>query len=187
MVRLMIRMGSVMVLVFICLLPNITIAGWQNMEGEEIPETANRQSLNDFGAMLMLTDKQDDLFVKWLQPGKAVKMDVTDKVERNKLISILIFFSGCRTDAEGNCNVAANYKMWNPEGNLFREIPSAPVWVKKPGPKAGSLELTETYVKIKPTSIGKYIVDAEVIDLNQDIRLFLRSGFEAIEQKSPNE
>jgi hypothetical protein len=66
-------------------------------------------------------------------------------------------------------------------------MPNAPVWVKKPGPKAGSLELTEAYVKIRPTSVGNYVVEAEVIDLNQDTRLYLRSGFESIEQKIINE
>jgi hypothetical protein len=168
-----------------CLLPNVTMAGWQNMKGEQIPETASRKSLDDFGAMLMLTDKQDDLFAKWLKPGKVVEMDVTNKVERNELISVLIFFSGCKADTKGYCNVIANYKMWNPQGQLFREMPNTRVWVNKPGPKAGSLELTEAYVKIKPTSVGRYSVEAEVKDLNQDVKLLLRSSFEAIDQKLP--
>jgi hypothetical protein len=100
---------------------------------------------------------------------------------------VFIFFGGFAADAKGNCNLIANYKMWNPDGNLFHEMTNTRVWVNKPRPKEGSLELTDQYIKIQPTSFGKYTVEAEVVDLNQNVKLLLTYSFESIEQKPPNE
>ena len=176
-------------LLLVCLLPNIGLAGWNNMKGKPVPDASDRKATDGFGAVLVLTDKEEDVFKRWEIPSLVFDVTTTETIEKGKTITSLIFFSGCKEDAKGNCNVVANYKIWQPDGKLYCDLPGIEVWIDKPRPPDKILGLTIQYVKIRieqKDQLGKYMVDAEVVDLNKNVKLLLHSSFEAVEQKSPN-
>jgi hypothetical protein len=160
------------------------ITGWHDMEGKALPDTSYRKFSDGFGAELLFTDQDEDVFKRWNIPSYVFEMPSTNKIEKGKIITALIIFSGCAKDAKGNCNVIANYKFWQPDGKLYGDIPKVEVWVDKPAPLYKSLGLSTGNIRIRiepHEPIGKYTVDAEVIDLNKKVTLLLRSDFLVVE------
>jgi hypothetical protein len=187
--RLTMRRIPGLILVLIFLLPNTGLAVWYDMKGQPVPDTSYRKAFDGFGASLLLTDKDEDVFKRWDSPSLVFEVPTTSTIEKGMAITPLIFFTGCKEDAKGNCNVVANYKIWQPDGNLYGELPQMEVWINKPAPPAKILGLSVQYVKIiiePKDQRGQYIVDAEVIDLNKKVKLLLRSSFTVVEQKSPD-
>ena len=159
---------------------------WKDREGNFIPDTSYRKSSNNFGAVLLFTDKDEDVFKRWEIPSPGFEIPSTDKIEKGKIITALILFGGCARDAKGNCNVIANYRIWRPDGKLDGDIPKVDICVDKPAPPEKSLGLAAANIRIiiEPHEPGgKYTVDAEVIDLNKKVTLQLRSEFVAVEGK----
>lgn len=178
------RIVLCLALIIVCVFPNTGLAGWYNMEGESVPDSLDRKSIDGFGAFLLLTDEEEDVFRRWNIPSLVFDVNKTETIEKGKTITSLIFFSGCEEDAKGNCSIVANYKIWQPDGKLYGDIPDTEVWMNKPRPPGKTLGLTVQYIKIRiepNDQLGKYIVDAEVTDLNKKVKLSLRSSFKAIE------
>lgn len=181
------RIIYLLFLVLFPLLSNTCLAGWHDMKGNPVPDTSYRKFIDGFGASLLLTDKDDDVIKRWDIPSLAFNVPTIDTIEKGVPITPLIFFAGCKKDAKGNCNVVASYKIWQPDGKLYGELPDMEVWRDKPAPLDKMLGLTVQYVKIiiEPKDpYGKYIVDAEVFDLNRKVKLLLQSSFTVVEKKS---
>jgi hypothetical protein len=172
--------GLALVLVF--LLPTAgETSGWYDINGQPVPDTSYRKAVDGFGASLLLTDKAEDVFKRWETPSFVFEVPSIEKIKKGVAITPLIFFQGCKSDATGNCNIIANIKIWQPDGKLYGDLPRIEIWRNKPQPPAKKLGLgiQNVDIIIEPQDqLGKYRVDAEVIDLNKNVKVFLHSTFE---------
>jgi len=178
------------ILVFLSALlaaPLPSIAGWVDREGKPLPDAPDRKSNGDFGVWLVLTDKESEAFARWDTSSEGVYLSSTEKVERGKILTALIIFSGCGTDKAGNCDLVVRFKIVQPDGKIYADLPYQEAWVGKPVPPNKSLGMSVGYIRviIEPNEpLGKYKVLAYVHDKNLNKAIELLSVFEAIERKT---
>lgn len=178
-------MKFVTYLAAICfLLPSICLGGWIDKQGNPVPEQPHMKSIGAFGAQLILTDKEKETLDSWNTPSETVDFSTTNTIKRNHPITALIVFSGCGVDDAGDCNLVGRYKIYQPDGSVYADLPFQEIWVNKPVPPNHTLGLSVSYVKvvIEPQDqLGTYVVQAKVVDRIRNIQLDLESTFEATE------
>jgi hypothetical protein len=167
--------------------PLSSVAGWVDREGKLLPDTSDRKSIGDFGAWLVLTDKESEAFSRWDTPSEGVYLNSTEKIERGKMLTALIIFSGCGADRARNCDLVVKFKIVQPDGKTYADLPYQEAWVGKPVPPNKSLGMSVGYIRviIEPDEpLGKYKVFANVHDKNLNKTIELLSVFEAVERKT---
>lgn len=160
------------------------LAGWVDMEGHSLPDTEFRKAIGDFGAQLVLTDKEEETFTKWNTPSSVVNIATTKKINKGKFLTAAIIFFGCGADKSGNCELLVKFKILQPDGSTYADLPPQEAWVNKPAPPNKSLQMSVGYirVRIEPNEpLGKYTITAEVIDKILGKSLTVSDNFEAIE------
>ncbi len=138
----------------------------------------------EFGAMLMFTDKPDELFEAWNQDTRGVKTDFIEKVQLNKTLVAVIIFSNCAANKKGKANVTVNFTLLNPQGKIVAQTKESEVWVNKPAPQYRDLELSVDHIAITTKEgqpLGLYTVKALVHDKIAHKKLRLEHQFEVIE------
>ncbi len=169
----------------ICLLvsPTLVISGWQDRDGNPLPETHDRRSTGDFGAWLILTAKEKETIEVWNIPSEWVNIDTEEIYKRNEFVTALVVFSGCRENNSGHCNLVVKFKIIQPGGEIYADIPAQEAWVGKPSP-GKAVQMSVSYVKVRIENhepLGTYEVLADVIDSNLGESLSLSSKFKIIE------
>ena len=160
-----------------------SVAGWIDREGNPLPDTESRKSIGEFGAHLILTDKEHEAFQHWNIPSAVVDLSTTDEIKRNDFISALIIFSGCSANKEGNCNLIVKFRIVQPDGSIYADLPIQEAWVNKPAP-GKSLQMSVGYVEVRiedDEPLGVYQVFADVTDQNSGKAISLSSKFKALE------
>lgn len=166
------------------LLPSICLGGWIDKQGKPVPDEPHMKSVGEFGAQLILTDKEKENLENWNTPSETVNFSTTNTIKKNHPITAFVIFSGCGVDAAGNCNLVGRYKIYQPDGAVYADLPYQEIWVNKPVPPNHTLGLSVAYVKviIEPhEQLGQYVVQAEVVDRVRNIKVDLESTFEATE------
>jgi hypothetical protein len=176
-------MHSRRVLLFIfVLLSAPAFAGWIDREGNALPDTEFRKSNGDFGAQLVLTDKEEQTFRKWNTPSSVVDIATTNRIQVNRFLTAVIIFSGCGADNAGNCNLVVRFKILQPNGSVYADLPTQEAWVNKPAPPNRSLQMSVGYIRVRiepHEPIGRYTMLAEVMDKNTGKTLNLTQYFDA--------
>ena len=171
------------VLACFLLVPLIVNAGWQDREGNPQPDTPDKKSIGDFGAWLILTGKEDEAFKNWNTPSEGVYLDTEDKFKRNEFVSALVIFSGCGEDDKGNCNLAVKFKIFQPDGRVYSDMPMQEAWIDKPSP-GRALQMSYGYMKVRiedDEPLGTYEITVDVIDANSGKVIRLSSKFQVSE------
>lgn len=162
------------------------LADWVNKNGGvSFPDTDARKSKDSFSAEIVLVEDDQALFADWLSSSTSVKINAVNNVRVGKGISAFILFSGCKTDAAGNCNVTMQFRVIRPDGEVYGESTEMEVWQNRPAPKSKSIELSIRYMKIiiePKDQVGKYVIDASVKDKNAGTTLQLKAAFTATKQ-----
>lgn len=164
-----------------------SIAGWVDRAGKPLPDAPDRKSIGDFGAWLVLTDKESETFSRWDTPSEGVYLNSIEKIERGKILTALIIFSGCGADRAGNCDLVVKFRIVQPDGKSYADLPYQEAWVGKPVPPNKSLGMSVGYIRIiiEPGEpLGKYKVLANVYDRNLNKTIELLNVFEAVEKKT---
>lgn len=154
------------------------------MQGNPIPDEPQIKSVGDFGAQLILTDKAEENLERWNTPSEIVKFSTTEIIKKGQSITALVVFSGCGVNEKGNCNLIGRYRIYQPDGKVYADLPYQEIWVDKPVPPNRTLGLSVSYFKviIEPhEQLGRYMVQAEVVDRIKNISLDLETTFEATE------
>ncbi|MBX3320965.1 MAG: hypothetical protein KF890_13865 [Nitrospira sp.] len=175
------------ILACVLLAPLFTLAGWIDREGKPLPDAPDRKSIGDFGAWLVLTDKESEAFSRWDTPSEGVYLSSRDKIERGNILTALVMFSGCGTDKNGNCDLVVKFKVVRPDGRTYADLPYQEAWVDKPVPRNKSLGMSVGYIRviIEPGEpLGKYKVYANVRDKNLNKTIELLSVFESVEKNT---
>lgn len=149
-----------------------------------IVQTCAYVQIDDFGAELVFTDKPDELFAAWVKPGPAVRISETPIAVRGIPIVGVIFFAGCAADARGLCNATVQFTARTRDGKPWGDPIDAELWVEKPGPEKGQMQLSvgNMGIIIDPDDpLGEYTVRAEILDKVSKKKMMLERPFTAAE------
>ena len=158
-------------------------ATWKE-NGKPVPDTSWAKSDGDFGAELVFTDKPDELFAAWEKPGPSVLISETPTAYRGTPIVGVVFFSGCAVDKSGNCNATVRFTAQTPDSKPWGKPLDAELWVGKPGPGKGYMQLSVGNMGIVIDSddpLGVYSIRAEINDKVAKKKMVLERTFTASE------
>ena len=170
-------------IILLVLFPSLSLGGWIDREGNQLPDTNYRKSIGSFGAQLILTSKVEEAFKNWEQPSDPVDIDTSETIKRNEFVSALIVFSGCAENESKHCNLTVKFIVLQPDGKVYANIPTQEVWMNKPSP-GRALQMSVGYIKLRVEDhepLGLYQIIAEVHDLNSNKKLSLSSEIEVVE------
>ena len=151
--------------------PGVPVSEWSK------PKPENRLS-----AVLMLSDKPDEVLRGWATPSANFSVRTADTIARGVPIVAFVFFTGCKPDENGLCNASADFTILRPDGSVYESLSDRDLWKQKPAPPDGTLRLSAEYigVVIEPDDpLGRYEVQVSVHDLNAGTFLELRKTFTA--------
>ncbi len=156
-------------------------AGWLDKNGRALPDTESQKSKNNFSGMLMPTtdpnwekewDTPPEVTPK-LMPGKNVKI--------GKQISVLTFFSNPKADENQEINVICTLKVTRPNGTIATDEKNIRCGKGKLGGDPHGLWLSPAIIKFigqKSDPLGKWLVEADITDVNRDTTLRLKTDFQ---------
>ena len=151
-------------------------AGWMDKQGNPVPDAENMKSVGNLIALLILSDKEQQIFRNWRTPSESVYFPTIDTIERNKILTAVIVFAGCAENIKGNCDLVVQFTVFNPDNTLYSKLPVMEVWSGKPNPPNNSLGLGVEYMRIiiEPgEQLGKYRLDAQIHDRHSGNRMLL--------------
>ena len=95
-------------------------------------------------AMVFLSENPDQIYSSWNNgPNNGVKITALPVIDNGKRFEAIVIFSGCVADESGNCNVVADWSVNTVTGKSLGEIKNAPLWVDRPAPVQGQLQISE--------------------------------------------
>jgi len=171
-------------LIFILLVSPLANAGWVNTDGVDVADTDDMKSSGDFISRLIITDQGDDAFKELGTPARGVAFQNSDTIKRNSPLTVAIAFAGCKANAKGNCYLLMQVTITQPDGEIYAKLPVTEMWFGKPVPEQGRLEVGSNVIQVvveNEEPIGKYRIDAKVMDKMSGQKLLLNSSFTAIE------
>lgn len=145
-------------------------------DGKPIEDTPDRKWVNGFGGQLLVV-KNPRAFVEDWQKPETPKINPATRVKRGELLGAFVLFAGCKADAQGMCNSEVDYFLYRPDGSLYAERKSQPLW-KEQAPAAPNTQLSRAILGIrmeKNDPAGEYKVKAKVSDLNANISFELET------------
>ncbi len=167
---------------FIAPLP-LANAEWL-LNGKPVKDCSYAKTKGGFGAIIILTDKPDELFEAWNKNKEDVSVDMgVEKIQQGESITACIIFSNCASDKKGMANVSVKFTLLGPNGNVVEESGNVEVWINKPAPPKRISELSVSFLRfdaVKKNSGGFYIVKALVYDRNSGIKIDLERQFQVI-------
>ncbi len=87
-----------------------------------------------FGVMQVAAEDADKFIAAW-KVGNGAKNTVTRTIADKPLFTFLIFH-GCKSDAEGKCDVVADFTITRPDGTINEDNKGFVVWNKAAPPDA---------------------------------------------------
>lgn len=133
-----------------------------------------------FGAMLIFTDKRDELFRNWLKPSEGVDISEANEVKKDYPLTALIVFSNAAPDSRGMADVTAQYTLLDFLGKVYFQSEELEVWQNKKAPAERDLELSVKYITLNSEAFKKagfYTVRAVVKDKNANKQVILEKKF----------
>lgn len=140
--------------------------GWLR-DGSPLKKQPNTATSGDFAVMQFATNEPERVMAAWEKPGAAVSLSMATETPRNRPLVTFILFRGCRGDANGNCNVTADYETIAPSGKRYGQTMSAEVWVGRRPPPGYALQLSASAYGLvfeDKDPLGAYVVRATVTD-----------------------
>jgi hypothetical protein len=131
---------------------------------------------------LIVTAGGRELFNSWDNPdGKPFEIVPVKIAPRDKFLSAVVLFKGCKADVSGNCNVEIDIVAYDPTGKIYGELKGAELWQHRPAPAPGHTQLGVAYMglEIEPRDpAGAYRVEAVARDLNAGVEARSATQFE---------
>lgn len=147
--------------------------GWQS-NGEAVMGQPNFAASDSFGIMQIATNDPDQLMTEWKKPTPGVSVKGSTQIPRHRQITTFLIFKGCHADASGNCNVTADFDVYDPIGKPCAQSRLNEVWVNQPAAPGSNLQLSSTGFGLSFNDddlLGAYRVLATVTDHNAGVTL----------------
>ena len=177
--RISLKLAVVTMLV--CVTP--TAAQWKQDRKQFDGERWSKAD-GDFGAQLFLTDKPDELFEAWEKPALGVAIHEAKTARRGVPIVAVVVFTGCAPNAKGLSQATVEFTAYRPDGKPYGDPSDCELWIDKPLPAKGQLQLSvgNMGIVIDPgDQLGVYKVRAKVVDKVAKKTLLLERDFTALE------
>ncbi len=145
---------------------------------EPATDTPDRKTLNGFGGHLIVVEDPRGFIQEWMKP-ETPKIKPAKDVKRGDSIGAFVLFAGCKPDSQGICKSEVDYTVYKPDGTVFFERKSQPLWDLQ-APPASITQLGKAILtfKLGPSHVnGEYKVTAKVSDLNAKVMLELETKF----------
>lgn len=138
--------------------------------GVEVSDEAWRRSDADFGAMLLLTDDLDDFLAQWSRPAAAgyrPKISTTNAAAQGQTVTAIVLLHGCTPAESGRCRTVVDYRVERPDGSIYADSESVPLWVGEPPPGHNlQLGMARLVFEVEPDDpVGTYRIMARPRDL----------------------
>lgn len=146
--------------------------------GSRVPWDASE---GDFEVSVVFTDKPRQFFAAWERPGKGVPISSTTHGVRGHPVVAVVLFKGCAKDRSGMCNLSVDFEFAKPDGSVYAGQKGVELWVKKPPPAEGLIELGTGYIGVvfEPEDpVGVYVLRTVVHDRNSGIDLEISNPLE---------
>ena len=140
--------------------------------GVPVTDSPYAKTVGEFGAMLIFTDKPDELFTAWNKDILTVSADYdVEEIRQYDSLTAAIIFSNCTPDEKGMANLTVEFTVLDPNGKIVKESGESEVWVNRPAPAKRMLELSIQYLSI---GLGeKYVPGLRKIEENRDSDHFI--------------
>jgi hypothetical protein len=161
------RIATALILV---LLGSAVASGQWKKGDEQLPDTADRKSVNGFGGHLLIVEDPKAFIEEWKKPETPHINPVTE-VKRGVLLAAIVLFAGCKPDAQGACNAEVDYVVYKPNGEVYAERKAQRLW-KETAPAPPIIQLGEALLAIRLEEndpAGEYKVKAKLADLNANV------------------
>ncbi|WP_372393018.1 hypothetical protein ACCQ05_04270 [Xanthomonas sp. NCPPB 3582] len=107
-------------------LPALAQSGWINRQGEALPESPSRKTVQGLGASLLLT-ADTDWAAKWNTPSDTTPhFNEVDHVGTGDSLFLLIFLSNPGLDAQHRADVVCSIRVIDPAGHAEQKVIDAP-------------------------------------------------------------
>ena len=156
-------------------------AGQWRTDGQPAPDESWRKIRDNFGAMLVLSNRPEEFLDDWVQRTPGVSIRTTRIGRRGEPLAPFIFFTGCTENPLGVCDATFDLEVLRPDGTALFRTPGLELWQAKPAPADGIIGLSVGYAGIDLTDgdpLGRYLVRAEVRDANAGASMTLEQTFE---------
>lgn len=150
-------------------------AQWKK-DGKPVEDAPDRKMIGGFGGHLIVVKDPRKFIEDWQKPETPNIKAATD-VQRDELLGAFVLFAGCKPDEQGICNAEVNYSVYRPDGSLYAERKSQPLW-KEQAPPEPNTQLSRAILAIrleKNDPVGEYKIKAKVSDLNASISFELET------------
>ena len=154
---------------------SIAQAQWRK-DGKPVEDAPDRKSVGAFGGHLLVVKDPRKFIEDWQKPETPHIKPVTD-VKRGEIVGAFVLFAGCKPDPQGACNSEVDFFFYRPDGSLYAEQKSQPLW-KDQAPPAQNTQLSQAILGIrmeKDDPPGEYKIKAKVSDLNAAISFELET------------
>jgi hypothetical protein len=174
------HMGTV-ALLLLFVVPN---SAQSRQDGQPVEREPWSQSDGKFGAQLVLTDKPQQLFEDWEKPARGVGISVADSVRRGVPIVAVVFFTGCGADAKGLAQTTVDFTAYRPDGKPYGEAFEGELWIDKPPPAQGQIQLgvSTMGIVLEPGDpLGVYTIQATIVDKVTGKKFVLEREFTGVD------
>jgi hypothetical protein len=154
---------------------SVALAQW-NKDGKPSGDAPDRKSAGAFGGQLLVVRDPNKFIEDWQKPETPNIHPVTT-VKRGEVLGAVVLFAGCKPDAQGACNSEVDFAFYRPDGSLYAEMKSQPLW-KEVAPPAPNIQLGRAILGIrmeKADPPGEYKIKAKVSDLNAAVSFELET------------
>jgi hypothetical protein len=165
------------IIFFLLIVTSAASAQWKKGD-ERVEDAPDRKSVNGFGGYLIVVENPREFIDEWSKP-ETPNIKTATKMKRGVMFGAFVLFAGCKPDAQGICNSEVDYMIYKPDGSLYAERKSQPLWKEK-SPPAQNTQLSNAILGFrmeKHDPAGEYRVKAKVSDLNADISFELETKF----------
>lgn len=146
-----------------------------------------RKRNGDFGAVLLLTRQGKSFREAWAQParpGYQPEIRATEQTIRQENVEVVVMFSGCRGDDTGRCAAEVDFKVFQPDGNLYAKTNPAPLWNGQAPVSTTNLQLGQSSLILRiedEEPLGVYRIAAHVCDTTTQQCVDLERTLEVVE------
>jgi hypothetical protein len=154
---------------------SVALAQWKK-DGKTTDEAQDRKSVGAFGGQLLVVKDPNKFIEDWQKP-ETPNINAATTVKRGELLGAVVLFAGCKADAQGTCNSEVDFAFYRPDGSLYAEMKSQPLW-KEAAPPAPNIQLGRAILGIrfeKDDPAGEYKIKAKVSDLNGGVSFELET------------
>lgn len=170
-------MRKLVLVLSLFLMTTAAAAQWRS-EDKKVVDTPDRKSVNGFGAHLVAVKDPRGFIQEWLKP-QPPKIESAKKIKAGEPLGVIVLFVGCK-EVSGTCDSEVDYTIYKPDGSVFVQRLTQPLWREAPPPKPniqlGRAILSFQFQKEQPT--GQYKIKAQVRDLNANTTVDLDTQIE---------